>query len=242
MAWGYVRSLLAKAQFDGIGGVTTAGTFGGAVAVGDTILVETTVGVDPATRTPTLTDDLGNTYSNEGSLYLSSDGQGYNYWKCIVTSAGTPTLTYTPNGVTGDAWIAFKADHFTGSNASSTVRDKKSATQIHPGTGANAITTASVSAQSGDLLWGGGAMQNPDNTMAIGTGFSATSAIDATTGFLTEYKTASGAGAVTFTDATNGGGRNFATFGMAITPASGADIPVHEPLQHTPQYQAWIAQ
>lgn len=222
MAWSYIQSVLQNAQFDGTGGVTTAAALGTTVAAGDIVIGLTTVGQDPAPLSPTVTDSLGNTYVRKGNLYLSANSQGYDYWLSIITAPGTPTITYTPNAAIGASWIAFKFDKFTGSDAASVARVAgPGAVQASPGTTANIISSGSIAAQSGDLLWTAGAMQNPDVTMAIGTGFSATSAIDATTGFLTEFKTATGAGAGTFTDATGGGSHNYATFAMAITPAGG---------------------
>lgn len=247
MTWTKVQSFAQAAQDTATAVNNTAVTLGSAVAVGDLILVETTLGNSPLTTGPTLTDQLGNTYNRVlaaagGQLYDSGNNQGTDAWWCIVTTAGTPTITYDPDATT-QPWLAIKGEHFTGSDAASTLRDSKGALQTNPGTGANAIATASVAAQSGDLLWGASGNPGPGfTTEAGGTGFTA-SAIDTTSSLITEWKTASGASTVTFTDATNGAGTSFMTFGLAITPAAaGGAAPLPHDLQHTPQHQSLIAQ
>jgi hypothetical protein len=233
MAWVRVRGYAQSTEFNGGGGATTAVTIGGAVSVGDTLLLGTTVGADPTTLgASTVTDNLGgNTYTrllaaSGGQQYSSVDNQGWDVWRCIVSTAGTPTITYTPGGGS-QQFIGIKGDHFTGSDGASSLRDSKGAHQSHPGTGADAITTASVAAQSGDLQWALVANGDATSTSTAGTGFTGTGA-DATTGMLTEWKTASGAGAATATDATNGGGDDYAIICQAITPASGAAMPGYD--------------
>jgi hypothetical protein len=228
VAWTRVQTFSQNAEFTGTFNASTQVTLGSAVAVGDTILLETTVGADPTgLTTSTVTDQLGNSYirlsaAQGGQLYDSGNTQGTDAWWCIVTSAGTPTVTYTPGGGSKQ-WMGLKGSHFTGSDPSSTRRDSKGALQTNPGTGANAITTASVGASSGDLLWAGsGRPGNPGTTEAAGSGFTG-STIDATTSMIDEWKTAAGAGAATFTDATGGGANVYMTYAIAITPASGAD-------------------
>lgn len=224
MAFARTQTFSVNTEFNGSGGTTTVVVLGVAVAIGDCLLLGTTVGADPTTLlASTVTDQLGNSYTrvlaaNGGQRYLSSDGQGYDTWSSIVTVAGTPTITYTPNTVVGAPWLSIKGSHFTGTNAASVVRATNGTTQVHPGTGADAIATPSVAAVSGDLQWGFAGVQGPNATMAGGTGYTP-SAIDATTGMLDEWKTASGAGAATFTDGTNGGGSNYATMSIAVTPA-----------------------
>lgn len=226
MTWARPQTFAKNTEFNGSGGSTTAATLGSAVAVGDAILLETTVGLDPSTlASSTVTDNLGNTYNrlasaNGGMRYSSLDGQGWDAWWCIVTTGGTPTVTYTPGGGSR-AWIGIKGSHCTGSDASSTKRDSKGANQTDPGTGSDAISSGSVaSATSGDLLWSCCGDGNATATKAAGTGFTG-STIDSTTGMIDEWKTASGAGAGTFTDATNGATQRYGTMAIAITPASG---------------------
>lgn len=229
MTWSRVQTFSQNAQF-ALGPFTnTAVTLGSAVSVGDTILLCTCVGGNTTTFAPTVTDQLGNTYTKltsaqGGQLFDSANSESMDAWWCIVTAAGTPTITYKPD-TAQRAWLGIKGSHFTGTDAASTMRDSKGALQTNPGTGANAITTASIAASSGDLLWGGSGNPGPALlTEVSGTGFT-TSTRDATTSLLDEWLPASGAAAVTFTDSTNGGGSVFETFGIAITPASSGSKP-----------------
>ena len=226
MPWLRPQTFSQNAQF-AVGPFTnTVVTLGSAVAVGDTLLLETCVGGDPTTLAPTLTDQLGNTYNRlsvaqGGQLYDSVNLEGMDAWWCIVTVAGTPTITYKPDTAHKN-WIGIKGSHFTGSDAASSRRDSKGALQTNPGTGADLITTGSIAAVAGDLLWGASGNPGPSFlTEVAGTGFT-TSTRDATTTLLDEWLTASGAAPVTFRDPTNGGGSVFMTFGIAISPAAPA--------------------
>jgi hypothetical protein len=228
MAWARSQTFAKSTEFNGTGGSTTAATLGASVAAGDTLMLMTTVGLDPSTLgSSTVTDNISasNVYNrlasaNGGMRFSSIDGQGWDAWWSIIVVGGTPTVTYTPGGGSR-AWIALKGSHFTGSDAASTKRDSKGANQTHPGTGANAISSGSVaSAASGDLLWACTADGSATTTKVAGTGFTG-STVDATSGMLDEWLTASGAAAGTFTDATNGGSKVYGTMAIAITPASG---------------------
>lgn len=233
MAWTRVQIFSQNAQFSFAGPfANTAVTLGSAVAVGDTLLLATTTAGDTTTFAPTVTDQLGNTYTKitaaqGGQLVDTPNAQSVDYWWCIVAHAGTPTITYKPDAASKN-WLGIKGSHFTGSDASSTRRDSKGALQTNPGAGANAITTASVAALSGDLLWGGsGDPGSGFATEAAGTGFTG-SAIDATTGLIDEWKTAGGAGALTLTDATNGAAATYMTCAVAITPAGGTGFGMED--------------
>lgn len=243
-SWNRVQTFTQSAQFNGTAGLNTAVALGAPVAVGDTIVLETTVGADPnGLATCTLLDQLGNVYNRlsaaqGGQLFDASNGQGDDSWWCIVTVAGTPTITYTPDPAVGVyAWKSIKGSHFTGSDASSTRRDSKGALQASPGLGANAITTASIGAQAGDLLWGasGRPGTGSSGTEAAGTGFTG-SVIDATSSFIDEWKTATGAGAATFTDATAGSSSTYMTMGIAITPGAGGGPALSGSVDTTKQY------
>ncbi len=229
MAWAKIQSFDNEANFSGVSHLTTAQALSSAVAIGDTILVAT---VALAIGTPTVTDQLGNTYNR---LTTGQGGQltegftNFDYWWCIVTAAGTPTITFTPNGGTGSTFQGLQGDHFTGSNASSTRRASAGQPQSssigpsgRPGTGTDALISTAVAAISGDLLWG--ASGDPSYSFAtevIGTGFLAGVPIASPMGMLTEYKTATAGQSATFTDATNGAGADYCTVGIAITPAAG---------------------
>lgn len=230
MTWFRAQTFSQNAQYTASAAATTAATLGAPVAVGDTLALGTVVTGATTGYAPTLTDSLGNTYTKitsaqGGQLFDSANSQSMDAWYCIVTNAGTPTITYKPD-TTSKAWLGLKGSHFTGSDAASIRRDSKGATQTNPGTGANLITTASIAAQAGDLLWGVSFNAATFLTEVSGTGFT-TSTRDATTAMLDEWLSASGAAAATFTDGTNGGASVYMTIGIAITTA--ANPPVLPP-------------
>lgn len=223
MAWNKVQSFAQVAQFGPTAVNNTQVTLGSPVAVGDTLCVFTTVVADDAAYVASVTDSLGNTYTRRKRLYSATDDQSGGWWECRVTVAGTPTITYDPDTAL-QPWIALIGDHFTGSDAASAFRDAQAQANVTPGTGADALASPSIAAQSGDLLWG--ANMNTRNsahgTQTAGTGFSLGGQA---TAFITDYRTASGAAAATFTDATNGGTDVYLTGGLAVTPATGGGAP-----------------
>lgn len=246
MAWTRVQTFAATAQYSAATANNTAIALSSAVAVGDVILAFTTAGNDVSAAGSTMTDSLGgNTYNRitaaqGGQFYISADDQSFDAWYCIVATAGTPTITYDPD-TTLRPWLAMKGSHFTGSSSSSTRRASAGHKDAAaPGTGADAISSGSVAASSGDLLWAGSG--SAAATAAVsGTGFT-TGTRNATTGLIDEWKTASGAGAGTFTDSTNGGTSLYATIAIAITPAAAAASNPPFDLAHAPHWQGLIAQ
>lgn len=222
MAWTPVQHFVQTAQLTFTPVASTQVTLGSAVAVGDTILLMTTVGtaagVDDAAYVASVTDQLGNTYTRRQRIWDSTDNQATAYWSCLVTVAGTPTITYDPD-TTDRPWIAILGDHFTGSDAASTIRDSQVANPAPPGTGADAIATASVAAQNGDLQWVGCMDLSLNTAATIGTGFTSLGA--SSSGLRTEYKVAGGAGIGSFTDATNGAVDHYEVGSIAVTPAAG---------------------
>jgi hypothetical protein len=234
MAWAKVQSFAVSTQFNSTGAASTAVTLGSAVAVGSTINVITTYGGADLGATPTLTDQLGNTYTRQTACHARdvSNSQQIDGWCCIVTSAGTPTITFDPNGANVTAFIGFMGDHFTGSDAASVVEGSAGQFQNNPGTGSNpdVITSGNTAATTtdGDLVWGGSQNTSTGTTTeAIGTGFAAGHALDTTSDLITDFKTQAthGVTAATFIDATNGGSANFVTCCIAVKPvATGAGL------------------
>lgn len=230
MSWSRVQGFAAN-NWTGSNISSLPVTLGSAVAVGDLIVFLTTVGDDPTLLTSSCADNLGggtpNVYNrlsavNGGQLYTGAGGNaGFDAWWCVVTQAGTPTITYTIGG--SFPFVAFKGSHFTGSDAASTRRASKGQYQSFPGTAADAILAdaGTIASQNNDLLWvGSGDPTNGFTTMVAGTGFTA-SVIDATTQMIDEWLTAAGAHLGSYTDATNGGGAEYMTIALAFSPASG---------------------
>lgn len=223
MAWTPVQHFVQTAQLTFTPAATTQVTLASAVAVGDMLLLLTTVGtaagVDDSAYIATITDQLGNTYTRQQRIWDSVDNQAIGCWSCRVTVAGTPVITYDPD-TTDRPWIALMGDHFTGSDAASTVRDSKVANPAPPGVAVDAIATASVAAQNGDLQWVGCVDLSLLTAATIGTGFTSLGA--SVSGLRTEYKVAAGAGIGSFTDATNGATDHYGVGSIAVTPATPA--------------------
>lgn len=238
MAWSRSQTFTRSADFTGSSVTSTAVALGSAVAVDDWILLSTTCGSNVSAAASTVTDQLGNVYTRMsavqgGRLYDNVNDQSYDGWYCKVTVAGTPTITYTPGGGTR-AWLAFKGSVFSGGSSSASVRATNGQLQTSPGTATDAISSGSVAAQSGDLLWGGTFTSGTSSTTDVaGTGFTG-STRDATSGMIDEWKTATGAQAATFTDAT-AGAQPFETVGIAIAPGAVADPHANERRVFVPQ-------
>lgn len=238
MTWARVQTFSQNAQYSAGGAASTAAALGSAVAIGDTILVYTTVGISGATYTgtsPTVTDQLANVYTRlttgqGGQLQDNTNTASFDAWVCIVTVAGTPTITYKANGATSEPFIALKGSHFTGSDASSTMRTSAGRILTNPGTTANAISASAsaLASQSGDLVWCGCDSANVFSPTA-GTSFSA-SAQDATSLIDDEWLSATGTQLASWADSTNGGASVYAPIGIVITPAAGgASSPIYVP-------------
>jgi hypothetical protein len=228
MPWTKIQSFSDSSHYSSSTNPSTSITLGSAVAVGDTVCATTGAGGNSSSWASTLADQLGNSWTRitsgqGGVLYDSTNNESEDYWLCIITHAGTPTITYTPDPGNSHNFLLIQGDHFTGSDSSSTRRASNGAFQSNPGTGTGVISSGSVAANNGDLLWGssGDPASGPTTTEVIGTGFSAGHTLDTAIGCLTEWKTATGSEACTFTDATNGGSQNFFTAGIAVTPAGG---------------------
>jgi hypothetical protein len=94
-----------------------------AVAAGDFIGVGLTF-ADNATN-GVITDGLGNTYTRKGQVHETERGLFLEIWECIVTNAGTPTITAqfdpTPGTTSPAGYISLVASSFSGSDSGSTV-------------------------------------------------------------------------------------------------------------------------
>lgn len=214
MPWARVQGFGQNAQYSASGPfASTAIALGSAVRVGDTVPLATTAQGDTAGVPGTVADGLGNTWTLRKHTYDTTNNQSFDEWLCIIATAGTPTITYTPNTLRN--WIAITGDHFTGA-AFSALRDAQGQFETAPGRAADACDSTTIAAQSGDLLWGVCGAGASSITTVIGTGFTAGRTMDATVGWLTEWKVAIGAQAVTFTDATNGT-VDHNTMGLAVS-------------------------
>lgn len=206
------------AQLTGTPVASTQVTLGSAVAVGDVLCIFTTSGNDATVFKSSVTDSLGNRYTRLKSSYRSVDDQSGDVWFSIVSVAGTPTITYTPD-LASHPWLGIWGDHFTGAEVLGTFRSIALNLQLAPGTGTDALTSTAVTTVKGDLMWGANMDISLATAVAIGTGF--TVGVDNNDGVVTEYRTDPVTSqAATFTDATNGATHNYFTATIVVIPAT----------------------
>lgn len=227
MAW--TRSQGANTYNTTAGGTSTAVALGASVAVGDTINVGMIVDNGGGATGAVCTDSLGNTYTQKCS---GSNGTTLiRSFFCVVTTAGTPTVTiqYNPTpGTTPSDACELCVDHLTGSDAASTTEGTPgSNVQAAPGTGTDAVTVSvGTTTTNGCLIWsmtyGKGSIGFPPTA---GTGY--TLGTTGTDALATEYKTLATAGAASATYTVNPGSGTTISQGFAVKPAAtGAVIPV----------------
>lgn len=198
----------------------------GSVAVGDTIAVALSIATDVggAPASGVVTDSLGNTYTSVVNVLDSTQHQRVQLFRCIVTSAGTPTLTPgfnpTPGTTTANA-VTINADPFTGSTSTSAGDGATGQNQSSPGTGTDAVTSgAIVTGTNGDLIYAA----TVDTTTGadpgtIGTGFTSGSVSSAATTIVTrtEFLEQGTAGSVSGTFTAAVGTHRFITAVMGVT-------------------------
>ena len=215
-------------KLNGTGGTTSAATLALAVAVGDIIVFAgyhsgITVGVGTAA------DNLGgaipNVYTRVQSLQETLDNGTLDVFVCFVTQAGTPTITYTPNGGLTVTYLCTFGSHYLELSATQTVASSAGQQQTTPGTGTDAITSglASDPGVNGSLVIGFVNDTVGDNAMSgvAGTGFVIGEAIAVYTAFDESLIQASHAAvAATATDP-NGATADYQTAVVVIAPSSG---------------------
>ena len=200
---------------------------GAAVSAGNTICVAVTYG--GVTSVPvtgsSLTDSLGNTYTQKANVTDGTNNQGLDLWECISAFSGTPTFTTqfqpTPGTTATDA-VSICADMFSGSGAGSTGDGSTGQLQSAPTTGTDATTSGTIStATDGDLIYTAAIDSSTGNNPgATGTGFTAgqsTTLVVLKTAW--KVQTTHGSVAGTWTAAVNDA---HITAVMAITPPPAA--------------------
>lgn len=225
-------------QTNGTFNVTTGATEPvtlGSVAAGSVIAVALSIATDVggAPVSGVVTDNLGNTYTSVVNVLDSTQHQRIQLFRCVVTNAGTPTLTPgfnpTPGTTTANA-VTINADPFTGSDAASAGDGATGQNQASPGAGVDAVTSgAIVTATNGDLIYAA----TVDTTTGadpgtIGTGFTSGSVSSAATTIVTrtEFLEQGAAGSVAGTFTAGTGTHRFITAVMGVTPASAAPTAV----------------
>lgn len=197
-----------------------------AVAVGDIINAAIYFDTSSGATGAVLNDQLGNSYVRKTAGVDGPNTARVETFLCIVTVAGTPTVTaqFNPTpGTTVSFGPSLAIDPFTGSDAASTA-DGTGAAQLQtaPTTGTDATTSGTwTTSTNGDLIYTATvATGTGNNPGAAGTGFTA---LQTSPGVIvkTAYKvqsTASASAAGLWTAAVND---NHVTGAHAVTPASG---------------------
>jgi hypothetical protein len=177
MTWTPNSGAAATASNAGTG--TSQGvTLAGAVAVGDTIDLAVSYGtsIDNPTSA-SLTDSLGNVYTKKSGALDGTNFQACETHQCIVTVAGTPTITVKMNPTPGTTRFdncIVNADPFTGSDASSASDGTGAAQkQATPTTTTDLLTSGTfTTATDGDNVYTGTIdSATGGNPGSVGTGF-----------------------------------------------------------------------
>jgi hypothetical protein len=212
MPWTYSSGSAATASNAGTG--TSQGvTLAGAVSVGNTIEMAVSYGTSLDNPTSaSLTDSLGNVYTKKSGALDSTNFQACETHQCIVTVAGTPTITVKMNPTPGTTRFdncIVNADPFTGSDASSASDGTGAAQkQATPTTTTDLLTSGSfTTVTDGDLIYTATCdTATGGNPGSVGTGFTlAQSGGVGIVNLKSAYKTQSVAGSVagTWTAAVN---------------------------------------
>ena len=245
MAWAHGRSCAVA----NTSGTTVSITLSGTVSVGDTVFIAISynyIGVGDTTvlsSSGTLADNkdsLGNLYTRVTDVLDSGDGQSIDGYSAVITAGGTPTFRFQSAhlpGTTSLAGVWITGDHFTGSNAASTINGSAGQEQAPGGTTANAInSSAYTTTQNGSLLFGVTTNVSEAATTITSAGTSSvtftnyTGTADHQQQNEAGPQTTAAAGTISaFTNATDGG-NNFLTLGWAVSPASGAAIVDDDPV------------
>lgn len=235
--WNRVQGFLATAQWAAGPFASTSTGALSRVEIGDLLILSTQADTSGGTTAAdTVTDTLANVYTR-----ISAESGGVqvdvtntvtkNAWWCIVTVAGTPTITYNCSPSKG--FLSIIGDHFSGSNSQSTPVVASGNAQVNPGNGNDVILAASRrTAVDGCLLWAtSGDGGTPTATIAPGGGWSQASAPNATIGDFTEFQiqTMRGPWQVVATDATNGSTHTYLTIAAAISPVPLPGSPPNVP-------------
>lgn len=167
-----------------------------------------------------VTDDKSNIYNHSGITIFSSNNC-YTFWLGNITNGPqTITVNVTSNGSTFRGICA----EYSGAVAASDPRDGiASQGQTTPGTGANAITSGTITTSHPNaVIWGGTLALSFQAQAAAGTGFTSRADAGVSQGIWSEDKAFASAGstAATFTQA--GGDGDVFTAAIGVTAFSGS--------------------
>jgi hypothetical protein len=186
-------------QDNGASSVTTiAVTLGATVSSGSAVFVVCGWAQD-ATKTVTVTDDKSNTYTAVDKVSNGAAIVPLCTFYCLNVTNAPKTITATMSAAQTFGFMI--VDEFSGVATSAALTAHNMQQQAAPGTGTDAITSGSITATSGNLLWGG-AITLTNGNISIGTGFTLSGSLGTTV--KTEWLTQGANTAATFTDSGTG--------------------------------------
>ena len=225
----FVQQVQNSTSGTGVGNIAS-GNLGAAVTAGNALVVVAGY-FAAASRTITLSDTLGHTYTSVQTVYNATDDVGLEFFFVSNTGGGTNSVTATYGGGTVDFPCIFVAEYDTIATSSANGGSNAFNRQAGPGTGANAITTA-ASSPSNQPVWDIGFSFNWDGGAApnAGTGYTGRTAgwtfggtTSACARFQDQRRTATTSVANTFTAAGGTGTHIFYTSRLyLLEPAGGA--------------------
>ena len=194
------------------------------ITAGDTVVVAVLTQNTTSGNITGITDGLGNSYTPIGSVVDASPNLALFTYYCQNASGGTANITVNGAGsVNNGIW----ADRCPGLATSGGPLSSNKALQSGPGTGANILSSGSVTIATSAMLWGFTANMNAANPpTGAGTGF--TSVTTGWTAFgagtataQSEYEALSTSAAATF-GITSGTGQydDWLTYGVAFAVAA----------------------
>lgn len=179
-------------------GATTATTvpltLGAAVPSGNACMV--VVSYSGSAATVTVTDDKTNTYTQVDQLFFSALGFTTTSFYILNVTNGPTTITGT---IPSNAFGALQIDCYSNIATTAALDVHAIANQTNPGTGANAITSGSVTTTAAGELVYGFTLDGSSLGVSVGTGFTGHQAIAST--YFSEglVQGSAGATAATFT-------------------------------------------
>lgn len=197
-----------------------AATFGNTVGSGHTV-AGYTIWAPGTPGNPTVTDDKGNTYTVQNVTY---DGHTESHAFYAINITNSPkTITATYPGAEG--FVSISISEF--SNIAS-FDVGTAATQVSPGTGANAITSGSkTTTANGELVYGAVSAYFGQITLSHGSGFTDADNPSASSScsYATEYQVQSAAGSIAATatagTSPSGSEAQMLAFKATVTPPPG---------------------
>ena len=227
---------------DAFGATTESITLNGmTVNAGDVIAAAVLVGTQSSTISSIAASTCvsGNfTLVNNSTTYLTNRYAAMGYGIVSTTTAScqiTVTLTGTDTGTLG-----LDAMEITGVATSSPLDANALQAQVHPGAGANAITSGNATtSNNGDFIFGWTSdASNGSFAPVAGTGYTGQESDVGLDQAESKIQSSAGSTAATFTDSAWGGSTGYLTGVMAFKPTGGGPAPTISSFSASPSVVA----